>query len=37
MPDAKDAEDAKVRGIPIVRSAVQREQDADTEREAMPI
>jgi hypothetical protein len=34
MPDTDDAE---VQGIPILRSAVQRERDADTEREVMPI
>jgi hypothetical protein len=41
MPDTEDAE---VRGIPMPRSAVQRERDADTERgdantrrEGMPI
>jgi hypothetical protein len=32
-----DTEDAKVQGIPIPKSAVQRERDANTEREGMPM
>jgi hypothetical protein len=33
----RDTDDVEVQGIPIPRSAVQGEQDADTEREVMPI
>jgi hypothetical protein len=32
-----DTDNAEVQGIPIPRSAVQGAQDADTEREVMPI